>query len=124
MTKWPTRSPAAHAAFASRHTITSLTSNLTRDEKSRLKEGAFRGWELVQGAARVCAMNLMLHGIGSEKAVPITESDGLAADPGKRFDVVFANPPFGKKSSTMIVGEDGRVTTEKDIVERTTSGPP
>jgi len=45
-------------------------------------------------------------------------SDALAADPGERFDVVLANPPFGKKSSTMIVGEDGKTSTEKDIVER------
>jgi type I restriction enzyme M protein len=45
-------------------------------------------------------------------------ADALAADPGERFDVVLANPPFGKKSSTMIVGENGRTSTEKDIVER------
>ncbi|HRP29152.1 MAG TPA: N-6 DNA methylase, partial [Burkholderiaceae bacterium] len=92
--------------------------NLTRDEKRHLKEGAFRGWELVQATARVCAMNLMLHGIGSEKSVPVRVADALAADPGERFDIVLANPPFGKKSSTMIVGEDGKTSTEKDIVER------
>jgi type I restriction enzyme M protein len=63
-------------------------------------------------------MNLMLHGIGSEKSVPIKVADALAADPGERFDVVLANPPFGKKSSTMIVGEDGKTSTEKDIIER------
>jgi type I restriction enzyme M protein len=40
------------------------------------------------------------------------------ADPGERFDLVLANPPFGKKSSTMIVDEDGKTSTEKDIVER------
>jgi type I restriction enzyme M protein len=80
--------------------------------------GAFRGWELVQATARVCAMNLMLHGIGSEKSVPVRVADALAADPGERFDVVLANPPFGKKSSTLIVGEDGRTSTEKDVVER------
>ena len=72
----------------------------------------------MQATARVGAMNLMLHGIGSEKSVPIKVADALAADPGERFDVVLANPPFGKKSSTMIVGEDGRTSTEKDIVER------
>ncbi|MCZ7560801.1 MAG: type I restriction-modification system subunit M [Burkholderiaceae bacterium] len=92
--------------------------NLTKDEKRHLKEGAFVGWELVQATARVCAMNLMLHGIGSEKSVPVKVADALAADPGQRFGVVLANPPFGKKSSTMIVGEDGRASTEKDIVER------
>jgi type I restriction enzyme M protein len=63
-------------------------------------------------------MNLMLHGIGSETSVPVRVTDALAADPGERFEVVLANPPFGKKSSTVIVGEDGRTTTEKDIIER------
>jgi type I restriction enzyme M protein len=92
--------------------------NLTKDEKRRLKEGTFRGWELVQSTARLCAMNLMLHGIGSEKNVPIMVVDALAADPGERFDVVLTNPPFGKKSSTMIVGENGKVSTEKDLIER------
>jgi 23S rRNA A1618 N6-methylase RlmF len=62
-------------------------------------------------------MNLMLHAhlanAGSEKSVP-----ARVADPGERFDAVLANPPFGKKSSTMIVGEDGRTSTEKDIAER------
>jgi type I restriction enzyme M protein len=67
-------------------------------------------------------MNLMLHAhlanAGSEKSVPVKVADALAVDPGERFDVVLANPPFGKKSSTMIVGEDGRTSTETDIVER------
>ncbi|MFO1405599.1 MAG: class I SAM-dependent DNA methyltransferase [Azonexus sp.] len=92
--------------------------NLTKDEKRYLKEEAFTGWELVQATARVCAMNLLLHGIGSEKSVPVRVADALAADPGERFQVVLANPPFGKKSSTVIVGEDGRTSTEKDVIER------
>jgi type I restriction enzyme M protein len=104
--------------FTAHQYLTHHNPNLTRDEKRHLKEGAFRGWELVQATARVCAMNLMLHGIGSEKSVPVKVADALAADPGERFDVVLANPPFGKKSSTMIVGEDGKTSTEKDIVER------
>ena len=83
-----------------------------------LKEKAFTGYELVQATARVCAMNMMLHGIGSEKSVPVIVGDALSADPGERFDVVLANPPFGKKSSTVIVGEDGRTSTEKDTIER------
>ena len=104
--------------FTAHNYIVHHYANLTKDEKRRLKEGAFRGWELVQGTARVCAMNLLLHGIGSEKSVPIKVADALAADPGERFEVVLANPPFGKKSSTMIVGEDGKTSTEKDIIER------
>jgi type I restriction enzyme M protein len=42
----------------------------------------------------------------------------LAGDPGKRFDVVLTNPPFGKKSSYTVVGEDGQVSTERESYER------
>jgi len=107
---------AAHS-YVARH-----NPNLTRDQKKHLKENALRGWELVQSTARLAAMNLMLHGIGrnagSDKSVPIVVADALAADPGERFEVVLANPPFGKKSSTMITGAEGKVSTEKDIIER------
>ncbi|MCX7172159.1 MAG: class I SAM-dependent DNA methyltransferase [Proteobacteria bacterium] len=104
--------------FMAHNFITHENPHLTSAEKHQLKEGAFTGWELVQATARVCAMNLLLHGIGSEKSVPVRVADALAADPGERYQVVLANPPFGKKSSTMIVGDDGRTTTEKDIIER------
>jgi type I restriction enzyme M protein len=104
--------------FMAHNYITHKNPHLTSAEKRHLKDAAFTGWELVQATARVCAMNLMLHGIGSETSVPVRVTDALAADPGERFDVVLANPPFGKKSSTVIVGEDGRTTTEKDIIER------
>ena len=62
-------------------------------------------------------MNLMLHGIGGE-ALPLTVADSLASDPGDRFDIILTNPPFGKKSSTTIVGEDGRAYSEKESIER------
>jgi type I restriction enzyme M protein len=104
--------------FTAHNHIVGNHKNLTRDQLKHLKDKAFIGYELVQATARVCAMNLMLHGIGSEKSVPVIVGDALAADPGQRFDVVLANPPFGKKSSTVIVGEDGRTSTEKDIIER------
>ena len=73
---------------------------------------------MVNNTARLCAMNLMLHGIGSEKDVPLTVSDALASDPNERFDIVMTNPPFGKKSSTTIVGEDGKTSKEKETYER------
>ena len=92
--------------------------NLTKPEKKKLKQETFKGWELVQATARLCAMNMLLHGIGSQDFEPITVADSLAADPGDRFDMVLTNPPFGKKSSTTIVGEEGKVSKEKDIVER------
>jgi type I restriction enzyme M protein len=92
--------------------------HLTKPQKTKLKEETFKGWELVQATARLCAMNMLLHGIGSQDFEPIVVSDSLAADPGDRFDLVLTNPPFGKKSSTTIVGEEGKVSKERDIVER------
>ncbi len=92
--------------------------NLTRDQRKKLKEESFKGWELVQATARLCAMNMLLHGIGSQDFEPIVVSDSLAADPGDRFDLVLTNPPFGKKSSTTIQGAEGTVSKERDSVER------
>ena len=92
--------------------------NMSADEKRKLKGSTFKGWELVQSTARLCAMNLMLHSIGTHKDLPIIVSDSLAADPGDRFDIVLTNPPFGKKSSTTIVAENGKVSRETDIIER------
>jgi type I restriction enzyme M protein len=56
--------------FTAHNYITDHNPNLTREQKRHLKEKAFTGWELVQSTARLCAMNMMLHGIGSEKSVP------------------------------------------------------
>jgi len=92
--------------------------NMTRPQKKGLSESTFMGWELVQSTARLCAMNLLLHGIGDQNYEPIEVKDSLEADPGKRFDLILANPPFGKKSGTTIVGEGGKVSKERDTVER------
>jgi len=104
---------AAHDYVVEKHP------HMTKEERKALKEGTFKGWELVQSTARLCAMNLMLHGIGgSDSDLPLAVADSLAADPGDRFDIILTNPPFGKKSSTTIVGEDGKVGKEKETVER------
>lgn len=92
--------------------------NLTKTEKKRLKREIFKGWEIVHGAARVCAMNLLLHGIGSDQNMPIVVGDALAKDPGERFNIVLTNPPFGKKSSITVVGAEGEVSKEKETYER------
>ena len=91
--------------------------NMTRDEKRKLKETTFRGCELVQSTARLCAMNMMLHGIGGDE-LPLVVADSLAGDPGDRYEIVMTNPPFGKKSSTTIVADDGKVARETEIIER------
>jgi type I restriction enzyme M protein len=78
------------------------------DQKRKLRSGTFTGWEIVDNTARLCAMNLLLHGIESpESDSPISVDDALRADPGHRFDMVLTNPPFGKKSSIQVVNEEG-----------------
>src|SRR5213079_2921967 len=47
---------------------------LDKAQKKALKSGTFHGIELVDGVTRLCAMNLLLHGIGG------SEADGLSAE--------------------------------------------
>ena len=91
---------------------------LNKDEKRFLDEKALRGWELVHNTARLCAMNMMLHGIGHGDDLPLIVADSLASHPGEYFEIVLTNPPFGKKSSTTIIGADGKPYKEKETIER------
>ena len=53
-------------------------------------------------------MNMFLHNIGEiEGGASISSNDSLVADAGRRFDYVFANPPFGRKSSMSFTNEEG-----------------
>lgn len=92
--------------------------NLTKAEKKKLKQETLKGYELVQGVVRLCAMNLLLHGIGSQDFEPVEAADSLASDPGERFNIVLTNPPFGKKSSYTVVGQEGEVSKERETYER------
>lgn len=62
-------------------------------------------------------MNLYLHGIGNGGS-PVRQADALSSAGSERYDIVLTNPPFGKKSSYRVVGEDGQVTTERENYER------
>ena len=95
---------AAHDSIARHHP------NLDKDQKRHLKLDALRGVEIVDAVTRLCAMNLLLHGIGpegDEAPPPVETNDSLRGDPGTRFDLVLTNPPFGKKSSVLVVNEEG-----------------
>ena len=74
--------------------------NLTSDEKNFLKFEAFHGWEIEKATARLCLMNLYLHGIGDLKKTPdIHVIDSLKVSLKEKVKIVLANPPFGKSSS-------------------------
>ena len=90
---------------------------MDRDQKRFLAEQTFRGWEIVAEAARLCTMNLYLHGIGMESPL-VAVDDSLAALPSDRFDYVLTNPPFGKKSSITVIGEEGKASRQSISYQR------
>jgi type I restriction enzyme M protein len=95
---------------------------MDREQLQHLKLRALHGVEIVDQVTRMCAMNLMLHGVGptaNEQAEPPVRTDDSLKDAGsKRFDVVLTNPPFGKKSSVLVVGEDGENERQAITIRR------
>jgi type I restriction enzyme M protein len=99
--------------------ITKKFAPLDKGQLDHLNKKALHGWEIVDNTARLCVMNLYLHGIGMNGgSSPIHVDDSLAADPGKRFNMVLTNPPFGKKSSVTFVTEEGEVKRESTTIVR------
>ena len=118
---------AAHDHIAKHH-------QLDREQKKQLKSGTFYGIELVDSVTRLCAMNLLLHGIGDNVEpmstsvsgkpesgdsgyMPVITKDALAGKHGE-YEIVLANPPFGKKSSVTIVNEAGESSKESLVINR------
>lgn len=72
---------------------------LSEKERENIKFKMFHGWEIEKATARLCLMNLYLHGIGDLEETPdIHVTDSLKTKPNQ-VDIVLANPPFGKSSS-------------------------
>jgi type I restriction enzyme M protein len=124
---------------------------LDREQKKKLKSGTFYGIELVDSVTRLCAMNLLLHGIGdsiSESGsnesgsgvsplksrdgsstlskhqqntstfdLPVVTKDALTGKHGE-YEIVLANPPFGKKSSMTFTNTDGEEDRDALTYER------
>jgi type I restriction enzyme M protein len=103
--------------FLAAHDFISNTCPIDRDQKRFLRFNTFKGWEIVDDTARLCVMNLYLHGVGGEES-PIIVADSLISDPGDRFDMVLTNPPFGKKSSITIVDAEGKAARSALTYER------
>lgn len=93
------------------------TQSQDRELLRKLRDESFSGIDIVDEVVRLCAMNLYLHGIGNGGTV-VKQGDALAIAPSERYDIVLTNPPFGKKSSYKVVGEDGQVSTERENYER------
>lgn len=105
---------AAHTYLRRHH-----SGNMSREQRLALGVGKIWGNELVTGTARLAAMNMLLHGIGTEDGPSlITVGDALAEMPRRHASLVLANPPFGKKSAITVVGTDGRSEREDISYDR------
>lgn len=104
---------AAHDYIAEHH------APLDREQWQHLRHKALYGWEIVDSAARLCVMNLYLHGIGANGgSSPVHVADSLAAVPSEHFQLVLTNPPFGKKSSVTFLNEAGETERESQVIVR------
>jgi type I restriction enzyme M protein len=97
---------------------------LDKKQLTFLNTEQLRGVELVDSVARLCCMNLVLHGIGAGPGqapdathVPVMVKDALAGKHGE-YEMVLTNPPFGKKSSVTIVNEAGDEDRQSLVVHR------
>jgi type I restriction enzyme M protein len=92
---------------------------MTPTERDKLREDFVSGYELVDGTARLAAMNLLLHGIGTaDGESQIEVRDSLIADPGSGGRSCSPTLPSARKSSLTMVGADGREVREDLEIER------
>jgi len=92
---------------------------LSKSQLAHLNTAALTGVELVDSVARLACMNLVLHGVGADdtRIVPVQVRDALSGKHGE-YNVILANPPFGKKSSVTITSDDGDVSRETLTIHR------
>jgi type I restriction enzyme M protein len=103
---------------------TSGAADLTPPQKEHLRTTFARGFDIGLTTSRLASMNLLLHGLGSIGGDSLVEhKDALIADPGERWSVVLANPPFGRSSSTDIGagGDDDAEIFRQDFVVTTSN---
>ncbi len=87
---------------------------LSREDQIRLKHHMYSGGELVLETRRLALMNLYLHEVEGE----VHFGDSIAeGDPGKRFNMILTNPPFGTKGAGEVPHRDDFtiVTSNKQL---------
>jgi len=115
------------------HDFIAEHNKLDKAARKHLKTEALWGTDIVPGVVSLCAMNMYLHGIGKvaeasslssgegqrrDASATVDRADALSQPSGRKFDMILANPPFGKKGGYTIVGDDGKISTEKQEYER------
>ncbi|MCW2754803.1 MAG: methylase [Marmoricola sp.] len=109
---------AAHAY------VSQGASSLTPPEREHLRKRFVTGVDIGATTSRLASMNLLLHGLGSITGDSlIGNKDALVADPGERWSVVLANPPFGRSSTSDIGGgdDDGAEIFRQDFLVTTSN---
>jgi type I restriction enzyme M protein len=91
---------------------------LNTKEAEHLKTEALHGVDLVPNVARLCAMNLFLHGIGTDREWPLIRIGDSLESHSEQVDMVLTNPPFGRKSSFTVIGADGKKQVDRISYER------
>lgn len=101
-----------------------LNTNFSKElNKKNIKDffqfKTFKGWEIVPSTARLCFMNLFLHGVGDLKETPdIKVEDSLTNPSNEKPKIILANPPFGKSSSYTITNDE-KLAKQEDFKLRT-----
>jgi type I restriction enzyme M protein len=113
----PACGTAGFLLVARDYLVDRFSAELDEDELRFLRDGTFHGFDIVDSVVRLAAMNLYLHGIGGLES-PVRNQDSLIGDPGTRYDLILANPPFGKKSSITVMSEEGQAGKDTLSYER------
>lgn len=103
--------------LAAHDSIVANYRSMDQGQLTHLKNHALNGWEIVHSTARLCVMNLYLHGIGEDETNVIVD-DSLRSEPSVHYDMVLTNPPFGRRSSLTFVNFEGKSERESLVVER------
>ena len=120
----PAAGTGGFLTVAYQHVLDTHGAEMDKDQKRRARQELVAGQELVPETARLCAMNLYLHGIGGTELGPegrtpvISGKSSLDSPPATQYSMVLTNPPFGKKASFKTVNEVGELESEEEVVVR------
>lgn len=100
--------------LAAREYVLKHHPKLDPDQKKQFRTRFANGWEIVANTARLCVMNLYLHGVETDPSPIHSGEDSLSKEVGgNTFSVVLTNPPFGKKSS--IASSNAKIDDEGEV---------
>ena len=99
-------------------------SRRTAPDSASCASSRLSGVDIVDEVARLCVMNLYLHGIGDGDS-PIRSADALASDPGERYDVGSHQSAVRQEvAATWSSARTARWTPSGRTTSAATSGPP